>query len=316
MSSMEEAESDDEISHDDDLFKPGHRACAGCGPALAMRYLTEATGENTIISQATGCMEVVSSPYPESSWDVSWIHDVFANAPGVGSGVEAAYRAFDNKEGFEEYESHDDVNFVVVGGDGATFDIGMRSLSGMMERGHDILYLAYDNEAYMNTGIQRSSSTPFAASTTTSPPGEESFGNDTTKKNMPAIATDHGCEYVATASIAYPRDFKQKIETALEHDGPKYIQISAPCMLGWEFDTSETITVADLAVETGMYPLFEMENGELTDVRTIRDRKPVEKYLEKQGRFRHLFEKDGGDEVIEEIQQHIEERAEELGLDG
>ncbi|MGM0398995.1 MAG: pyruvate synthase subunit PorB [Halobacteriota archaeon] len=316
MSSMEETSPPEpEISHDDDLFKPGHRACAGCGPALAMRFITEATGENTIISQSTGCMEVVSSPYPESSWDVSWIHDVFANAPGVASGVEAAYRAFDNKEGFEEYEDHDDVNFVVIGGDGATFDIGMRSLSGMMERGHDILYIAYDNEAYMNTGIQRSSSTPLGASTTTSPAGEESFGNDTNKKNMPAIAADHGCSYVATASIAYPTDFKKKIEKALEHDGPKYIQVSSPCMLGWQFDSAETVSIAKLAVQTGMHPLFEIENGEVTDVMSLSNRKPVEEYLEKQGRYKHLFAKDDGDEVIEEIQAYIDEQAEELGLD-
>ncbi|AKH96992.1 thiamine pyrophosphate-dependent enzyme [Halanaeroarchaeum sulfurireducens] len=315
MSSQDTAPPEPEISHDDDLFKPGHRACAGCGPALAMRYITEATGENTIISHATGCMEVVSSPYPESSWDVSWIHDVFANAPGVASGVEAAYRAFDEKEGFEEFEDHDDVNFVAIGGDGATFDIGMRSLSGMMERGHDVLYIAYDNEGYMNTGIQRSSSTPFGASTTTSPAGSESFGNDTQKKNMPAIAADHGCEYVATASIAYPTDFKRKIEKALEHDGAKYIQVSAPCMLGWDFDSAETVNVAKLAVQTGMQPLFEIVDGELSDVMSLSDRKPVEEYLETQGRFAHLFSKEGGDEVIEEIQEHIDEQAEELGLD-
>ncbi|MFB6125376.1 MAG: thiamine pyrophosphate-dependent enzyme [Halanaeroarchaeum sp.] len=316
MSSMDDpAPPEPEISHDDDLFKPGHRACAGCGPALAMRYITEATGENTIVSNATGCMEVVSSPYPESSWGVSWIHDVFANAPGVASGVEAAYRAFDGKEGFEEYENHDDVNFVVIGGDGATFDIGMRSLSGMMERGHDILYIAYDNEAYMNTGIQRSSATPKGAATTTSPPGEESFGNDTNKKNMPAIAADHGCEYVATASIAYPTDFKKKIEKALEHDGPKYIQVSAPCMLGWEFDSAETVNVAKLGVQTGMQPLYEIEDGELTNVMSLSNRKPVEEYLEKQGRFGHLFAKEGGDEVVEEIQSYVDDQAEELGLD-
>jgi pyruvate ferredoxin oxidoreductase beta subunit len=185
----------------------------------------------------------------------------------------------------------------------------------MMERGHDILYIAYDNEAYMNTGIQRSSSTPMGAATTTSPAGEESFGNDTNKKNMPAIAADHGCEYVATASVAYPTDFKKKIEKALEHDGPKYIQVSAPCMLGWEFDSAETVDVAKLAVQTGMQPLFEMEHGELTDVMSLSDRKPVEEYLEKQGRFSHLFSKEGGDEVIEEIQAYVDEQADELGLD-
>lgn len=299
-----------EFEYDDVLFNPGHRACAGCGPALAMRFITEVTGENTIVSMATGCMEVVSSPFPESAWDIGWIHNVFANAAGVASGIEAAYRAFDEK-GYEEFTDHDDVNFVAIGGDGATFDIGIRSLSGMMERGHDVLYIAYDNEAYMNTGIQRSSATPLGASTSTSPAGSESYGNDTTKKNMPAIAADHGCSYVATASIAYPLDLKTKIERALEHDGAKYIQISAPCMLGWQFPTEKTIEVSRLSVETGMQPLYEMVHGELTDVYTIHDRKPVREYLEMQGRFKHL-----DDEMMAEIQAFIDEQAEELGLDG
>lgn len=302
------------VSHDDDLFTPGHRACAGCAPALAMRHLTEATGESTIIAMATGCMEVVSSPYPESSWNVSWIHDVFANAPGVASGIEAAYRAFDTKD-YDEFEEHDDVNFVVVAGDGATFDIGIRSLSGMMERGHDILYICYDNEAYMNTGVQRSSSTRFGASTTTSPPGEESFGENTRKKDMPSIAVAHGCSYVATASIGYPQDFKEKIQRALEHEGPKYVQVSAPCMLGWDFDPSETVAVAKTEVETGLLPLYEVVDGEIEDVMRLTDRRPVEEYLELQGRYNHLFEKEGGQKIIDQIQAFVDERAEELGLD-
>lgn len=302
------------LTHEDELFAPGNRACAGCAPALAMRHLTDATGENTIVAMSTGCMEVVSSPFPESAWQVSWIHDVFANAAGVASGIEAAYRAFDEK-GYDEYADHDDVNFVVAAGDGATFDIGIRSLSGMMDRGHDVLYVCYDNEAYMNTGIQRSSATPLGAGTTTSPPGEESFGNDTTKKNVPAIAADHGCSYVATASIGYPEDFKGKVRRALEFDGPKYIQVGTPCMLGWEFEPEETITVAQLEVETGLRPLFEVVDGELDDVMRIRDRKPVREYLELQGRFSHLFEKEGGDDVIEELQAFVDERAEELELD-
>ena len=307
-------EPDAVLSYDDTLFTPGHRACAGCAPALAMRHLTEATGENTVISMATGCMEVISSPFPESSWGVSWIHDVFANAAGVASGIEAAYRAFDRKAA-EEFTDHDDVNFVVVAGDGATFDIGIRSLSGMMDRGHDVLYVCYDNEAYMNTGIQRSSATPLGASTSTSPPGAESLGDDTSKKDMPAIAAAHGCSYVASASIGYPQDFKQKIERALDHDGPKYVQVQAPCMLGWEFDPAEAITVAQLAVETGLQPLFEVVDGELVDVMRIRDRKPVREYLECQGRFDHLFESGEGEAVIDQLQEFVDERADELDLD-
>ncbi len=312
--SSETPEPEMAIDHEDDLFKPGHRACAGCGPALAMKYITEATGEDTIIAQATGCMEVVSSPFPESSWDVSWIHNIFENAASIAGGVEAAYRAFDNKD-VGGYMDHDDVNFVAIGGDGATFDIGFRALSGMWDRGHDVLYIAYDNEAYMNTGIQRSSATPPGASTTTSPAGRESYGEDRPKKDMPAIARAHGLDYVATASIAKPTDFKQKIETALTYDGPKYIQVHAPCMLGWEFDPKDTVRIANLAVDSGIQPLLEFVEGDLENVLQLGDRKPVEAYLEKQGRFGHLFEKAGGEAVIEEIQEFVDQRAEDLGID-
>lgn len=303
-----------ELTYEDELFAPGNRACAGCGPALTMRHLAEAAGEDTILTMPTGCMEVISSPFPESAWQFSWIHNVFANGAGVASGIEAAYRAFDEK-GYEEYMDYDDVNFIVAGGDGATFDIGIRSLSGMMDRGHDILYVCYDNEAYMNTGIQRSSSTPFGASTTTSPPGEESFGDDQTKKDMPAIAAAHGCSYVATASIGYPQDFKEKVEKGLEREGPTYLQVSSPCMLGWDFEPEDTVTVAKLGVDTGMTPLIEVVDGELEDVKRIRNRRPVREYLELQGRFAHLFEKDDGEDVIGQLQEHVDERAEELGLD-
>lgn len=302
------------VSHEDVLFKPGHRSCAGCGPAVVMRHVLEVTGRNTIVSMATGCMEVVSTPFPESAWGVSWIHNVFANAPAVASGVETAYRAFDRK-GYEAYQAHDTVNFVVIAGDGATFDIGLRSLSGMMERGHDILYIAYDNEAYMNTGIQRSSATSLGASTSTSPPGKESYGNDTPKKDMPMIAVAHGCPYVATACLGFSMDFKNKIERALEHEGPKYIQVLAPCMLGWGFEPEKTIEIARLAVETGIQPLYEVVDGRLGEVMRISDRKPVEQYLETQGRFDHLFEDDEGRAVIEELQAWVDAQARELGLD-
>lgn len=303
----------DEIDHDGELWNPGHRACAGCGPALAMKYITEAAGENTIVTNATGCMEVVSTPYPESAWGTSYIHNIFENAASVAAGVEAAYNSFERRkpEQFSE-----DPNIIAVGGDGATADIGFRALSGMFERGHDVTYICYDNEAYMNTGVQRSSQTPFAAATTTSPSGDASIGNDTHKKDMASIAADHGVEYVATASIAYPRDFKQKIETALEIDGPKYLHVFAPCPVGWSFESEETIELARLGVETGLFPVFEMEDGEITSVRKLTERKPVEEYLEKQGRFKHLFKKgEDGEAGIEELQAWVDDRAEDLGLD-
>lgn len=302
------------LSHEGDLYNAGHRACPGCGAALACKYVTEATGPNTIMAMPTGCMEVTSTPYPESAWGISWIHNLFENSAAVAAGIETAYKAF-KKRGKKGYTDYDDINFVVLSGDGATFDIGIRSLSGMMERGHNVLYICYDNEAYMNTGIQRSGSTPLGASTTTSPPGKESFGEDISKKDMPAIAAAHGCKYVATASVAYPEDFKNKIKKALKTDGPKYIQVTSPCPRGWRSDASKTIEIARLAVETAVYPLFEMENGEITNVKKIKDRKPVEKYLELQGRFKHLFKMDGGEKIIQRIQEIADSNADRYGID-
>ncbi len=304
----------DKFKHGEELFCPGHRACPGCGAALTSKLVTEATGPKTILSMPTGCMEVTTTPYPESAWGISWIHNIFENSAAVAGGIETAYKSF-SKRGKEGYMDYEDVNFVVLAGDGATFDIGIRSLSGMMERGHDVLYICYDNEAYMNTGIQRSSSTPIGAATTTSPAGKESFGENIHKKDMPSIAAAHGLRYVATASVAYPEDFKKKINKALETEGPKYIQVFAPCPRGWKHESKNTIDIARLAVETGLYPIFELEDGQLTNVRKIKDRKPVEEYLKAQGRFKHLFKKDGGGEVVENIQKIADMNAERIGID-
>ncbi len=305
---------EDKFKRDKDLFCPGHRACPGCGAALASKLVTETTGPNTIMAMPTGCMEVTTTPYPESAWGISWIHNIFENAAAVAGGVETAYRAF-GKRGKDGYMDHDNVNFVVLAGDGATFDIGIRSLSGMMERGHDVLYICYDNEAYMNTGIQRSSSTPIGASTTTSPAGKESFGEDVHKKDMPSIAAAHGLEYVATASVAYPEDFKRKVKKALEIEGPKYIQVFAPCPRGWRHESAKSIKIARLAVETGLYPIYEMEKGKITRVKELEDRKPVEEYLKEQGRFKHLFKKEGGEEIIKQLQEIADKNAEKIGID-
>jgi len=290
----------------EDLFASGHRACAGCGCALTLKTLLRVTGPNVIITEATGCMEVVSTPWPESAWKVPWIHSLFENAAPVAAGVEAAIRVLGKKG---------DTKVIAIGGDGATFDIGFGNLSGVMERGHDILYLCYDNEAYMNTGIQRSGSTPYDASTTTSPSGKVSFGNVRPKKNIPAIMAAHGIPYVATTSIGYPADFTKKIRKALAIEGPKYVQVHATCTPGWGVDSAMSIEVLRLAVETGMYPLFEYENGEITSVHKIKDRKPVREYLEKQKRFSHLFKMPGGDKEIEKIQHLADLNAEHFGLD-
>ena len=289
----------------EELFAPGHRGCAGCGAAIAARLILKGAGKDIIAVSPTGCLEVISSPYPQSSWGVPWIHSLFENAAAVASGIEAALRALGR-----EYEA----KVLAIAGDGGTIDIGMGVLSGMLERGHDVTYICYDNEAYMNTGIQRSGSTPYGASTTTSPAGKISFGEDRPKKNAPAIAAAHGIPYVATASIAYPKDVIKKVKKAVEIKGPKYLQIHAPCCTGWGFDSSRTIEVGRLAVETALFPIYEMQNGKITSVKKIK-RKPVEEYLKVQRRFRHLFEKEGGEEEIKKIQEIADGNAEQFGLD-
>ena len=283
----------------------GHRACAGCGEALGARLAIDAAGENVIVTNATGCLEVFSTKYPESAWTVPWIHSLFENAAAVASGIEAGLKALGKA---------DSIHVIAQGGDGGTADIGFGALSGMFERGHNILYICYDNEAYMNTGIQRSGLTPFDARTTTSPPGARSWGNDTMKKDLPAIAAAHGVPYVATASVAFPFDIQAKVKRALKVKGPKYIQIHVPCPLGWGHDPSLTVEIAKLAVQTGLYPLYEMENGQVTRVRPVPKRVPVEEYLRPQARFRHLFQMAGGDQELRRIQEIADANAARFGL--
>jgi len=275
------------------LLKPGHRGCAGCGDALGGKFVLDAIGEDCIIVSPTGCLEVFTTPYPESAWGVPWIHSLFENAAAVASGVEAAFKALGKKN---------NTKIVAIGGDGATLDIGLQAISGAFERGHDITYVCIDNEAYMNTGIQRSGATPLYASTTTSPSGKLSTGNPRHKKNMPAIVAAHGSPYVATASVSYAPDMMKKVKKAVNTKGPTYVHVHAPCSTGWKFDGSKTIEVGKLAVETAMWPLYEMENGTVTSVRKIKNRKPVEEYLKVQGRFKHLFTMEGKNEEIKKIQ--------------
>ena len=287
------------------LVAPGHRACAGCGELLAARLVMNAAGKNVIATCATGCLEVVSSAYPQSAWKVPWIHSLFENPAAVASGIEAALKALGRE---------DEAYVIAQGGDGSTADIGIGCLSGMLERGHNILYVCYDNEAYMNTGVQRSGLTPFEASTTTAPSGEISWGKTTDKKTMPEIVAAHGIPYVATASVGYYADLEKKVKKALSIKGPKYLQIHCPCPLGWIHDPALTIKVAQTAVQTGLIPLFEMEYGKVTSVRKIAKRKPVEEYLKLQGRFKHLFKKPGGEEEIKRIQAIADENIRKYNL--
>ena len=282
------------------LFSPGHTACAGCGQSLAARLVLDAAGKNTIVANNTGCLEVFSTKYPESAWEVPFIHSLFENAPAVASGVEAALIYLGKK---------DKINVIAEAGDGGTADIGLQSLSGMWERGHDVLYICYDNEAYMNTGIQRSGLTPFAANTTTSPKGQKSFGNLKINKPMPEIALAHGIPYVATASIGFPQDVARKVKKAFTIKGPKYLQIHVPCPLGWQYASSQSLEVGKLAVETGLYPLVEYDNAKLT-VRKINP-KPVEEYLKVQGRFKHLL---NSPEELKKIQAIADANIAKYGL--
>jgi pyruvate ferredoxin oxidoreductase beta subunit len=286
-----------------ELFDCGHRACGGCGPALAARLIMKGAGENTIVVASTGCMEVFSTPYPETAWKTPWIHSLFQNAAAVASGVEASLK----KQGRDE-------KVVVICGDGATFDIGILCISGAFERGHDITYICYDNEAYMNTGIQRSGATPYDASTTTSPAGKLSFGNSRPKKDLPRILAAHGAPYVATTSIAYPNDLMQKVERAVNTPGPCYIQIHAPCSTGWGFEGSKTIEMGKLAIQTGLWVNFEMVDGEVVKAKKV-VRKPVEEYLKVQKRFRHLFRPQPNTEEIAKIQAIADTNAERYGID-
>jgi len=278
-------------------FAPGHRACIGCGEALAVRLACKALGQNVIIASATGCMEIVSSPLPYTSWRVPWIHTLFENTAAVASGIEAGLKMLMKKGRIAQK----DIKVVAMAGDGGTSDIGIQALSGALERGHNFLYLCFDNEAYMNTGIQRSSATPFGASTTTSPAGKVSIGQVTWKKDMPAIAAAHNIPYVATACPSYPFDLMAKVEKGVAIKGPAYVHILSVCPTGWRCRTDLTIRIGRLAVETGIFPLYEVENGKYKlnfDFPTLR---PVTDYMKLQGRFRHLSE-----DIISEIQQRVE----------
>jgi pyruvate ferredoxin oxidoreductase beta subunit len=285
----------------------GHRACQGCGEALGARYAIDAamraTQNQLIAANATGCLEVFSTPYPESSWQLPWIHSLFGNAAAVGTGIAAALKIKAIKAG----QAQSAVRVVAQGGDGGTTDIGFGCLSGMFERNDDVLYICYDNEAYMNTGVQRSSATPPAARTATTmavgpEPGAE-FGQG---KNLPLIAMAHEIPYVATATVADLRDLEAKVEMAMSLHGARYLHILVPCPLGWGAASADTIKLARLARETGIFPVYEARLGEVTHVTKIRQRVPVETYLRPQKRFAHLFAGKGRPEVVAQIQANAD----------
>ncbi|MFA6122083.1 MAG: thiamine pyrophosphate-dependent enzyme [Sideroxydans sp.] len=287
----------------------GHRACQGCGEALGARYaidaaMAESNGQ-LIAANATGCLEVFSTPYPESSWQLPWIHSLFGNAPAVATGIAAAMKV----------KGRNDVRVVAQGGDGGTTDIGFGCLSGMFERNDDVLYICYDNQGYMNTGVQRSSATPPAARTaTTMPVGPEPGNVFGQGKNVPEIAMAHNIPYVATATVADLRDLEYKVRKAMQMRGARYIQIFVPCPLGWGAASHDTIRLARLAKETGMFPVFEAEHGEVTSVLKIRNKVAVEEYLKPQKRFAHLFGKHAHPETVARLQAIADRNIRKYGL--
>ncbi len=277
-------------------FAPGHRACMGCGEALAVRHVMKVLGRNVIVANATGCLEIISSQIPQTSWEVPWIHTLFENTAAVASGIEAGIKTLIRKGRIPDRK----LKVIAMAGDGGTSDIGLQALSGALERGHDFLYICYDNEAYMNTGIQRSSSTPYGARTTTSPPGKKSIGQATWKKNMPAIVAAHNIPYVATACPSYPFDLMDKVKRAVEVKGPTYLHILSVCPTGWRSASDLTVRLGRLAVETGVFPLYEVVEGRYRLSMDLPRLRPIRDYFKGQGRFRHL-----GDEEIEMIQQRV-----------
>ena len=288
----------------------GHRACAGCGQMIAANAVSETLGDNVIIANSTGCLEVTTTPYPTSAWKLPWIHSLFENSSAIASGILAALK---------KQKKDKKIKVVAQGGDGGTFDIGFGLISGMWERGENILYICYDTEAYSNTGIQASGATPWAASTTTTPSGIgnsiDAIGSHQQKKNMVEIALTHGLKYVAQSTAGFPEDIKRKVKKALETEGPSYIQILSPCIPGWKVGPETAVKLGKLAVQTGLYPLIEYVDGQLINNFKITKKIKVEEYLKLQGRFRHLWTTQQGKKQIKYIQNLADQNITKYKLD-
>lgn len=298
-----------EIQERKDRFVPGHRMCAGCGGAIAVRNVLKALhpGDKAVIGNATGCLEVSSYMYPYTSYEDSYIHSAFENAGATLSGVETAYNHLKKKGKITQ-----NYKFITFGGDGGTYDIGLQSLSGAMERGHDMVYVCYDNGAYMNTGIQRSSATPMYADTTTTPSGKVSNGKPQARKDLTAILAAHNIPYAAqTTFVGNMKDLYEKSERAIYTEGPAFLNIMAPCPRGWRYESPEIIEICKLAVETCYWPLFEVIEGKWVLNYQPKNKLPLEDFLKKQGRFKHLF-KPGNEHLIEAFQKETDRRWEEL----
>ncbi|MFH1783331.1 MAG: thiamine pyrophosphate-dependent enzyme [bacterium] len=295
-----------ELSKSPERLSGGHRLCAGCGASIAVRQILLGTKDPVVVGGATGCLEVATTIYPYTAWKVPFIHNAFENVAATISGVETAYKALKKKGKIKK-----DIKFIAFGGDGGTYDIGLQSLSGALERGHNMVYVCYNNEAYMNTGIQRSGATPKGASTTTAPAGKVSTGKQQHRKDLTAIVAAHHIPYAAQATISNWNDLVTKSTKAFAVEGPAFINVLSPCHRGWRYDMSDTIGIAKLAVDTGFWPLYEVENGVFKLNYKPKQRKPITEWLKAQARYKHLF-KPGNEGVIEEIQADIDAMWERL----
>jgi pyruvate ferredoxin oxidoreductase beta subunit len=297
-----------DIARQEDRFMSGHRLCAGCGAGTMARIVLRAVENKCIVTNATGCLEVASTIYPYTSWNVPWLHTAFENAGANAAGIEAALKAMQRKGKLPEEK----IDVIAFGGDGGTFDIGIQALSGAIERGHDFLYICYDNNAYMNTGIQRSGATMYGAWTTTSPVGSVSIGKSEFPKDLVEIVAAHNIDYCATASIAYPGDLVDKVRKGLVVDGPAFLYVMAPCPRGWRHESDLAIEIAKLAVETRFAPVYEVVEGKYILNRKVPKPKPAEDYLKVQGRFRHLFRPQRNENAIQAIQEFVDWRWDRL----
>lgn len=290
-----------ELAKQPELFSGGHRLCAGCGASIVVRQVLMGTKDPVVASASTGCLEVASTIYPYTAWKIPFIHNAFENVAATISGVETAYRAL-KKRGKIQRE----IKFIAFGGDGGTYDIGLQALSGTLERGHKIVYTCYNNEAYMNTGTQRSSATPKGMATTTTPTGKESFGKLEPRKDLTAIVAAHRIPYVAQASIFPWNDLVTKAEKAFNADGPAFLNVFSVCPRGWVYPDDMGVDISKLAVETGAWPLIEVENGVWRFTYKPKERKPLVEYLKPQGRFKHLFRPENK-HILDEMQKDVDE---------
>lgn len=295
-----------ELSKKEDLLTGGHRMCAGCGAPIIVRQILLATEKPLVAANATGCLEVSTSIFPYTAWKIPWIHSAFENAAATISGVEAMYQSLKRQGKITK-----DMKFIAFGGDGGTYDIGFQSLSGAMERGHDIVYVCYDNGAYMNTGIQRSSATPLGADTTTSPAGAVKKGKQQRRKNLTKIMAAHNIPYVAQASPSDWRDLMTKARKAINVDGPAFLNVISPCNRGWRTPTNNTIELCKIALDTCYWTLYEYENGKLTINYKPKEKKPITEFLKTQGRFKHIFSPEN-EGLLRQIQEDIDRDWEDL----